>query len=457
MKALDFLNEVISSIGYQVGPTGEIIVMLPTEEGYVSDVVTSASSYPFVFPNNENLKNLLSLDEKTGNIDLKYLPFNPVMEDDISYETEAFQALLKRMQIMLTVETFETGSLLLRLLMDDKAIRTKGLRIEKYLKSIGEHISEKTKNVVDKTTIKNFNSIIHNGTKLDNKKLLHVTVKKRGEIAGRVYPVVTSIYFPLVEEIYNQSGTEDAIVNDVKLRKKDILVFKDLFQCLLPMLDQECVYRVGSDRNDFPLFSSSYRLYLEIMLKHKELIEKLKNLKDDGFDPLSLTFNLTPESLDDTVASIYNEIKRIPSEKTLKGTYIQPEQTEEIQSVSLPTVPQQQQPVQQAQPVQQQMVVPQQQPQQVQQMQPVQQYAPAYNPLNPYPQQMANPMLVDNTSYMGNNMTNMIDQVNYGQMPYNQMNPYGMTGPMYPVYHQPQQNNVGGGRLPLGLTGQSEF
>lgn len=440
MKALDLLNEVVSSLGFQVGPNNEIIVMLPNEEGYESNTVISSSGYPFVFPNNESLKKLVDVDS-TGKINLKYLPFNPIFEDDLSYETEAFKEFLKRSQVMLTVETFELGSLLLTLAKNDKAIQSKGVRVEKYLTELGKHITTRTMKIVDDTTIKNFSSIITNGTKPENKNLLHVTVKKRGEIQGRTYPVVTSIYFPLVEEIYQQSGTEEAIINDVRLRKKDIVVFKELFKCLLPMLDDECVYRVGSDRSDFPLFSSAYRLYLDLMWKHKEIMEKLQSLKEPGFDPLSLVLTIQPEDLDQVVGNVYNEIKRIPSEKTLKGTPTQQE-TEEIQPVTIPTV----QPKVVNQPSIP-TVVPQVQPQPTMNV--------PYNPLMPQPNMM-HPGWVDNTTYMNSNVSNMLDQVNYGRMGFNPLNPYGMTGPMYPVYNQPVPDNTFDKR-PLGLTGRSDF
>lgn len=455
MKANDFLKEVIKSIGLHVGPEGEVIAMLPSGEGeYSSEPIVSKTGYPFLLPTNSNLQRLVKV-ESDGKVVLEFLPFNPILEDDIGRETESFKSYARRLQIMLTLETYETGFMLINVAKNDKLISTKGVRVEKFLTSLGKHITTKNMKIVDETTGKTFIELIKASKEPDNKKIVHLTVKRRGEINGKIYPVVAYAYFPLMEELMKLDPSEDGCLNGVKLRKKDVIVFQEMFKTLFPMVDSSYIYTVHSERDDYPMFDSTYRLYLDILSKHGEIVNKLSEIKDEEFDPVVAKVSFNSKDIGDILNKISKEISRIPTERSL----LSPQAREESEEIRPVTIPQQQQ----TQVAQQQVQQPRQQPQYI----PVDQMGqplPGYTGVG-YGQQVNGviPYPVNNTGFMGGSA---LDTINAAMNPYQQPyqapmnNYYGM--PMQSQGYfvaQPQQLNPYGfvEKKPLGLTGDSEF
>lgn len=455
MKANDFLKIVVRSLGLQLGPDDELLVMMPNKDGdYESEPVLSKSGYPFVLPTNSNLNRLVKVN-KDGKLDLEYFPFNPIVEDDISRETDSFKMYLKRIQVMLTLETYETGMMLINIAKNDNLVDTKGIRVEKFLTNLGKHITTKNMKIVDETTMKNYVELFRSCKEPENKKLVHIVVKKRGEIDGKIYPVVTSIYFPLVEEIMQLSSSEDAIVNDVKLRKKDIAVFQEVFRALFPMINSEFIYRVASERDDYPLFDSTYRMYLEIAIKHGEISKKLNDIRNDDFDPVGFELEIRPDDIGDILNSITKELSRIPTERSLLSPK-EREESEEIKPVNLPKTN-----IQRQEP----------------QHQPVQQFQQQYVPVN----SMGQPMMGYNVLNPNMGMTNgvypyavtnngfvqgsVLDTINSAMNPYQQppmgnmgqpYNPLNMSGQGFMVSTVPSTYNCFE-KKPLGLTGESDF
>lgn len=457
MKANDFLKEVVKSVGLHVGPEGEIIAMLPSGDGeYESEPVLSKNGYPFLLPTNSNLQRLVKV-EKDGKVVLESLPFNPILEDDIGRETEAFKALSRRIQVMIALETYEVGFMLINVAKNDKLINTKGVRVEKFLTSLGKHITTKNMKIVDETTGKNFIELIKSSKLPENKKLVQIMIKKRGEINGKIYPVVASVYMSLMDELLKLDGNEDTVFNGVKLRKKDVVVFQEIFKALFPMVDSEMVYRVPSSRDDYPMFDSIYRMYLDIMTKHGEIANKLSEIKDDDFDPVTANISFSSKDIDGILTAISKEISRIPTERSLLSPSAR-EESEEIRPVEIPK--QQQQVVQQPQQNIQQPVQPVQQPQFI----PVDQmgqplpgygqygYGTQVNGLMPY--------AVNNTGFMSGSA---LDTINAAMNPYQQPM-MGMPQPFNPLgsptgFMVAQTMNPYGPmeKKPLGLTGDSEF
>lgn len=465
MKANDFLTKVIESLGLVLGVDGEVMVMTPGDDGeYISDLVKSKSGFPFLLPTNKNLNRLVEIG-KGGKVELKFLPFNPIQEDDIGVESQAFKSFIKRAQTMLTLETYEAGSLLLSVAKDDSLVESKGIRVEKFLTSLGKHITTKNMKIVDDNTFKHYNEMIKNCKSPGNHKLLHLTVKRNGDIDGSIYPVVVSIHFPLMEAVLKLDSGEDGYINDVKLRKKDIIVFKEIFRTLFPMVGDDCIYKVSSSRKDYPMFDSTYRLYLELMGKHKEIISKLGT--DDEPDLIEAKISISHKEIDGILNSIGKEIERIPNERTLVQREVQPE-TEEIQQVNLPQMQPNQPHQQQYHQPQQQQQMPQQHYPQNPPLVPVDAMGNIIGPIpsgyqNPNMMNFSQPQMVNSGGYAGNVVNTINAAMNpYAPQPtgpYNPLNynPYGQGQPSYLVGTNYGYDANSGVRPPLGMTGGSEF
>lgn len=335
MKALEFLKKVVESIGCFASPDDEVLFLVPSSESeYNSKPLVSKSGYPYLLPTNANIKKLIEVEDEK--VVLKYLPFNPITEDDIKMKTECFSSLIAQCRSRMMIEFFETGILLINLIQNDKAVKKKDVKLERFLLSVNKVLTTKNTKPVDETTIKHWTNIIKNSTE-EGTGLINCHVKRGGVYNGEEYNSLTTLDFPIFKDIMALDSEENNSVYGVKLRNKDIVLFKEIVSLLLPDLEEDNTYRLGSNHVDYPAFISFFTLYIKVMENFRKINTQLKVL-DKTDDILKFELKIKTEDIVPSLKEIHKELCRIPTEKSLMEPNSRKEsEEEEIQEHVLPT------------------------------------------------------------------------------------------------------------------------
>lgn len=316
MKAVEFLKNVVESVGGQLGVDGDILSMYQkSATEYESEPWLSKSGYPFLLPTNKNIDRLQKINDE-GEPELQYLPFNPIQEDDIQVRTEAFDKYVKQCHGILYSTMFELGTMMLILTKDDSVIKTKGAKLEKFLIATNKAETNGVKKLVDDKTLEKWKDICTNGVKEGN-KLVGLHVKRQGDFGGVTYNSLTTLEFPLYEVLKSLDTNDDNKVNGVKLRNKDLILFQTIFEHILPELEEDFTYRIGSNHKEYPAFISLTRAYCQIIKPMKAMMKTLAPLSQNDLNIGEFEVNIEEKDLEKTLEKIDKEIKNIPLEKNL--------------------------------------------------------------------------------------------------------------------------------------------
>lgn len=333
MKAIEFLRDVVDSIGCFASPDDEVLYLVPSSESeYVSKPLVSKSGYPYLIPTNANIKKLMVLEDDKAV--LKCLPFNPITEDDIRLKTECFSSLVAQCRSRMMIEFFETGILLINLIQNDKAVKKKDVKLERFLLSVNKVLTTKNTKPVDETTFKHWTNVIKNSTQ-EGIGIINCNVKRGGVYNGEEYNSLATIDFPIYKDIMDLDTEENNSIHGVKLRNKDIVLFKEIFQLLLPDLEDDNTYRKGSNHVDYPAFISFFSLYLKVMENFRKISSQLDCL-DKTDKILRFELKVKSEDIAKNLKEIHKELCRIPTEKSLLEPEVRKEEEEEIQEHNLP-------------------------------------------------------------------------------------------------------------------------
>lgn len=227
---------------------------------------------------------------------------------------------------------------------------------------------------VDETTLELFNKITFATIKeCPEKAFINIFLKRGGVIGGKKHSRVGVVTFPLYEELKNE---EKDTFHGVKLRVKDKVAIKQLYEYMLPNLETADSYNFGSDSNIAPFLHALMGTVLGIGSKFNDVIELFSKEIDDSE---MLVFNSDWVETFDNLGEMLPQIRLIPMQAGNEGSAKLTEMPATTPAAVMPqTQPQPQQPLayqapqapQAFQPVQQQPVVQypwqQQHPQQMQ-------------------------------------------------------------------------------------------
>lgn len=151
---------------------------------------------------------------------------------------------------------------------------------------------------VDNTTLENFNKItmaaIGEGP---DRAFINIFLKRGGLIHGKKHSRVGIVTFPFYEELKKE---DQEVFFGVKLRVKDKLVFKQLYEYILPNLDVVENYNFGSDSNIAPFLHSLMGAVMNIGSKFNDVLELFSKEIDSSellvfSDEWVSTFDVLPE------------------------------------------------------------------------------------------------------------------------------------------------------------------
>lgn len=317
MTLVDFYRQVLSSLkltekdGYMYVGSGDGLIPLLAEKKQ------------FVLPTKERLKDLLDQDED-GNAIVARLPYNPLNEDVVKGDTLSLQRTKTYVEKRLGHAIARVGEALLSLASNKKLQTKTNMEINMFLSQLNEANGPNIKQVVDNTSIEKWASIYANSLKEKEVNMVDIYLNKAGVSEGVKYNRLAVLNSPIYDILVDEKTTKDTPILDVKLRNKDLIIFRLMIKYLLEGLNENNCIELGSNDNDSPAFIALYSLYIKLMTRLNKLMKSLltvdKTLEEDIVDlPISV------EDLAD-LKVFKSELVLIPNEndlnRTLKGPSI---------------------------------------------------------------------------------------------------------------------------------------
>ena len=313
---IDFYKQVIENVGLAVDDEGYI---------YNSDeddkVMITNDGKPMVLPTREHIKNIYTQNEDGEMVISKSL-FNPLNEDVVKGDSPSFKKLKIFIERRLGHVFYLVGKGLL-ILADNKNLQRKtSLEINKWLASFSEANGKGVKSVVDGKTLEAWDKIYSNSLKKTG-GMFNIIVKKQGKYESEVYNRLavlgSDVYDELVE--LDKEGT----VYDVKIRNKDIVVFKNLFEYLLPDLDDNGTVNVGSNDDICPAFITLMTMYVKLRVKWNKVVNHIKDVDKTLESSCHVDNLITIRELED-LDMYTSDLKTIPNEIDLNRGMVSQQQ-----------------------------------------------------------------------------------------------------------------------------------
>ena len=308
------------------------------------------------------------------------LIFHPLNENYTMPETSLFNLYRERLLVELNLRLSSLVVSLIAVASDIQLQqRVKSQELLELISSIGE---------ADISMSEAFLHMVKASKKARNTGFIFdVFLKKNGEVNGTPYGAIGKVNFVLYNEIVKsiEDKTMEYKVFGTKVRKKDLLVIKNIFNTIFPEIDTPEKYTEGTDNKIFRYLNILLKVTYPISRRMNSIANMLEELKDASLHVEDIQSDLVWANTLEKLYSMATEIRLIPNQTntSVEGARLHvdeskakqsPPQTQQIQTPqptvntnppmfnpnSVPSVQQQQQPQQLQQPVQVQQ--PQQQP-----------------------------------------------------------------------------------------------
>jgi len=304
MKLLEFYKKVLVSLGLTVTDDNYVKIV----EDDVSTLMT-VSGVPLVIGTKQHLDSLLVPDDD-GKLVVTKLPYNPLKENIVKGNSKSITATKNMVEKQLTHAIAGGGTLLLKLAMNDKMQAKTNMDINMFLMRLKDAKVTGAKLAVDDNTIKAW-AKFYDKTYSENKNIFKVYLKKAGTIDNVKYNRIATYNSDLYNELLKADKTTP--VWGIKLRPKDIVVFKILLEYLLGINEDTTKIVIGSNDNESPAFIVLYRTYLKLITKTNKVLKSLKVLDQELYDSCYRVVGIKDAELDGL--SIYKgELLTMPNE-----------------------------------------------------------------------------------------------------------------------------------------------
>jgi hypothetical protein len=304
---LDFYKKVLNSMGLPVDDDGYIYTSSADDK-----MMLTVNGKPLVLPTKEHLNTLLSTNE-SGDIELTKIPYNPLNENVIKGDSESLKRTKLIIEKKLGAALAVAGELLLTLASNTSLQKKTTMELNKFLGNINSAQNPGIKKLVDDASLDAWAKIYNNSITAP-KGAFSIFLKKSGTYEGvkynRLATAESVIYTDLLEAV------KDVPLYGVKLRNKDITIFRLIFEFLLPDMDSKHTIHIGSNDNESPGFISLFKLFIKIATRTNEIIKSLsfvnESLANEGVLPITVSYDEL-----DLLSKYKNDLLSIPSETDL--------------------------------------------------------------------------------------------------------------------------------------------
>lgn len=262
----------------------------PDDKGYVSTVMDDRkqpaliNGARIVLPTNDQLRNF-NPSEK--------IIFHPMTENILRGESDVIQNLKNTLNVKLNFTIGIVAQSLLDLVASPELHSRLSPEQAELLTSVKE---------ADDKSVTNFTSVMMHGVKTKSNKLFtNIYLKRGGTHNGKRFSRVGIVSFPFYEEL--KLGKVD------KIRVKDKETYKELFEFMLPGIDNQEDYNYGSNSQVAPYLDALMKTSANIASRLNDIIIIYRDFIDN---PDVLMFDSDWIEYFDNLEELLPEIRRIP-------------------------------------------------------------------------------------------------------------------------------------------------
>lgn len=335
---IEFYKDTLSSLGFPTNNEGYILV----GEGEEKMPIT-VDGKPLVLPLKKHIGSILDTNDD-GEIIVTKVLYNPLKESAIKGNSLSLVKTKTFVEGRLSFSLAMAGYLLLTLANKQELQKKVSFEISKFLSAIHGIKNMNIKELVDDKSIQTWLNLFNNA--MDNGLgYIKIYLKKSGKENGVKYNRLAVLSSPVYSELIEADANTP--VMKIKLRNKDLKVFKILFEYLLDGISESPnTVTVGSNDLESPAFISLMELYLKIMTKINTVVQELSNIDKEKAEAAYTLLSISLDELKD-LNRYTTEVNIIPSENevemnkntTISTNDIQNKANAYVQNATLPVKP----------------------------------------------------------------------------------------------------------------------
>lgn len=311
MQLLEFYRQTLENLNFHIDKEGYIYIKTRDTE----ELVTCGGK-PLVLPTKEQINSIYQKDED-GKYEVTKIPYNPLNEDVIKGDSESIKKLKSVIEYKLSHVIFAIGELLLTLAADNKLQRKANGELIVFLGNLRKAILQGQRGgVVDEKSIDNWTNIYANLIK-EQEPAFTIYLKKKGVIGDKTYTRLATLSSTILDDLDEliETANDNSTFRlcKVALRKKDVIVYKEIFNFILPELSKLNTVSVGSNDNEAPTFISLYSLFIKITKRNNYLLDELKDINKKVYKSYYVENLMEEEELED-IRRYKTELLDIPSD-----------------------------------------------------------------------------------------------------------------------------------------------
>lgn len=312
MSLIDFYKLILASLGLEVkddyiyirGSKNELVPLM-------------AEQKQLVLPTRAQLNSLIEEDED-GEFKVTKLPYNPLNEDVVKGDTQSLKKTKLIVERQIGHAIAITGELLLTLATSAAFQKKTNMELNKFLSSITVAKNQNIKHLVDETSIAKWGEMYANSL-TKQKGMISIYLKKSGMSNGEKFNRLAVLNSPVYDDLLE--ADKDTPVYDVKLRNKDLTIFKLLFEFLLPDMNSNHCIEIGSNDNETPAFIALYKTYIRVITRTNRLLKLLSHVDKKSVDAATKPLEITEDDLT-SLGMFKQELVLIPNENDLSRSTV---------------------------------------------------------------------------------------------------------------------------------------
>ena len=319
MKLINFYKKVVASLGLTT--TKDDFIQIA-----VGDTKTTftVNGKPLVLPTKDHIDSAVDVDDD-GRVVITKVLFNPLNEDVIKGDSVSLKKTKDIIERRLTHAFASIGELLLTLASNPALQKKTSMELNKFLMALNKADNTNIKSVVDEKSIDLWVKIYGKSLEIDPAKgFIKLFLKKGGTDKGTKYNRLAVAGFPILEQL--QDADRDTPFFGIKLRNKDITVFKLIHEYVFNNIDDKYTMSTGSNDKESPGFISLFNLYIQMGERLNKILSSLGNIDQETVDNAVLDIKVTEKELEE-LAMYKGELVLIPNDVELnrKKTKHQPQ------------------------------------------------------------------------------------------------------------------------------------
>ena len=306
-NVIDFYKDVVLTLGLNVTDDG--FIKIDVGNGKLTPLTIGGK--PLVLPLKEHIDTVLEPKEN-GELETTKILYNPLNEDVIKSDSVSLRKTKEIIDKKLAHSIAGIGELLLRLASNPELQKKTSLEINKFLSTLKEADNPGIKSIVDDKSVDTWTKLY--GKSLEssvNDKVLKIFLKKTANYKGTRYNRLCTISLPLYEKLLG--ATRETHVNGYKLRNKDIIVFRLIYEYLFKDMDENHLLVNGSNDPESPGFISLMTSFIKVATRINHVVKYLKNVDESSYDFIKFNIKLHLNELTE-LGKYSSELATIPGE-----------------------------------------------------------------------------------------------------------------------------------------------